>query len=434
MQQQPNTIKRHLERQQSARERQEAADALLQVPGPSNLAQPSTDVSGDQNITGSDNTDPFGPPYSPSPDGASHQEQNRPPYVGNYFQSVLSTSSLPPPGVTSDQGALAQFLDRVFGELAIGAQEARGDPSETSWDEPVYSAPALDGDGEGNGQPAQPPREIEEALRQSNSSLFGQDDESEAHPAFTALDDIRSVQDLAPPAFEEDPILRNIYIRAYVQAAFHGATHSDIANLLADQKATLLALCSREGFDLDLSKMALTLRTVERRLGLSVDDQIIYYFICPACWDVHRPSTLSELESSICGKAGCTGELYAESLKDGQRKRTPTKILPYASLSGYIRRMLLRPGKAKELQSWRGVGDEAGATRPQSFEEWQRLHPADQPLYDIHDGSAWRAVQAGLERKIDYTGCRAYDTDTGARSLRFVSLPLGLLLTMNLDW
>lgn len=96
--------------------------------------------------------------------------------------------------------------------------------------------------------------------------------------------------------------------------------------------------------------------------------------------------------------------------------------------------MLLRPGKAEELQRWRRAGDDVGPSQPQSFDEWRRLHPDDQPLYDIHDGSAWRAVQAGLERRIDYTGRRAYDTNTGPQHLRFVSLPLGLLLTMNLDW
>lgn len=239
-----------MERQKLAREREEAADALLQQSRPSNSARPSDEGI----IPDSDDADPFPPPRSPSPESSSYRAQGRTSAGGDRFQSVLPTSALPPAGVTADQGAPAQFLDQIFEELSIGAQETRGDPGETPWNEPVYSASAPTPDGDGDGEPVQAPRNIEDTLRQSNSSLFDQDDESDAPPISTPLDDVRSVEDLAPPAFEEDPILRNIYIRAYVQAAFHGATHSDIANLLADQKATLLALSAREGFDLDLTK------------------------------------------------------------------------------------------------------------------------------------------------------------------------------------
>lgn len=366
-----------MDHQRAVRERREAADALAQVSGPSNFGQPSTEASQDEHVITPDNGDDF--PHSPSPNDSSQEE---PMQTDHIFPSVLPTSALPPPDVLADQGGFAELLNQVFGELMSEAQDAQGDPGEGSWNEPVYSAPS------GDGQLPQAPREIEDNLRQTRSSLFEQDDDSEAPSNPIPLDDIRSVQDLAPQAFEEDPILRNIYIRAYVQAAFHGATHADIANLLTDQRATLTALSEREGFDLELSNMALTLRTVERRLGLSVDDQIVYYFICPICWDVHHPNTLSNLEDPICRKSG--GELYIESTRDGKKKRTPTKILQYASLSSYIRRMLLRPGKIEELQSWRQDGDEAALKPPQSFEEWQGLELSKLPS---NGGSTTRGVR-----------------------------------------
>ncbi|KAG9003548.1 hypothetical protein FRB94_003068 [Tulasnella sp. JGI-2019a] len=48
--------------------------------------------------------------------------------------------------------------------------------------------------------------------------------------------------DNLPPAFKEDPTLRNIYIRIFVQAAYKGATKDSICNMFRNELATLRAL------------------------------------------------------------------------------------------------------------------------------------------------------------------------------------------------
>lgn len=56
-----------------------------------------------------------------------------------------------------------------------------------------------------------------------------------------------------------------------------------------------------------------------------------------------------------------------------------------------------------------------------------------QPLRDIHDGWGWRSVQAGLERQIQGSGS-IEDVDVMNLDQRFVALPLGLMLMINIDW
>jgi hypothetical protein len=55
------------------------------------------------------------------------------------------------------------------------------------------------------------------------------------------------------------------------------------------------------------------------------------------------------------------------------------------------------------------------------------------PMMDIYDGWGWRAIQAGLERR---RGGEWTIRDVDVRNLhqRFVSLPLGLVWQMNIDW
>lgn len=159
-----------------------------------------------------------------------------------------------------------------------------------------------------------------------------------------------------PPAFYEDPLIRNIYIRVYIEASFNHATHESIKSQLLGHQSTLRHLMRRENLQIrGLDKMALTLRTVEHRLGVYVDQYIRYYFLCPVCWHLYDFSALNDLETSQCLQESCTGIIFmTKQLARGMSKRIPIKVLPTCPLIPQLQRILKRPGKLQDLQHWRG--------------------------------------------------------------------------------
>jgi len=54
-------------------------------------------------------------------------------------------------------------------------------------------------------------------------------------------------------------------------------------------------------------------------------------------------------------------------------------------------------------------------------------------MQDVYDGWGWRAIQAGLECQRGGTWT-IHDVDVHALHQWFVSLPLGLVWQMNIDW
>ena len=144
--------------------------------------------------------------------------------------------------------------------------------------------------------------------------------------------------------------------------------------------------------------MAHTLTTAEKCLGISTDKFITYYFIRDICWKLHHPSQLTQLLDPTCDKPGCSGTLYtSKQLSDGTTKRTPTKILPYVPLKKAIQYLLLQCGKYKQLQQWRGDGDEPGWVQPLMAHGLDAFTDPSKHMSDVYDGWGWRAIQAGLE-------------------------------------
>lgn len=267
-------------------------------------------------------------------------------------------------------------------------------------------------------------------LYRSREEIFNPSDEDIFEPS--------SATTLLPPAFEEDRILRNIYIRVFVQAAYKGASHDAVRGMLQSEKLTLLALQQRGCIsdDLDLSRFPSTLATIERRLGVSPDEYITYYFICPVCWNRHSPSELYTLATPDCTKVGCDRTLYSTNgtrNPSGRLKRTPLKLLPYSSLLGYVQRMLLRPGKAEEVEHWR-TPEDLVPRPPISQNEWLLLTDSEKELQDIHDGSAWRSIEADIRHVIDVDSCTMRTEPKTSSRLQVVSWWLSLLFTMNVDW
>ena len=54
-------------------------------------------------------------------------------------------------------------------------------------------------------------------------------------------------------------------------------------------------------------------------------------------------------------------------------------------------------------------------------------------MTDIYDGWGWRTIQAGLDRQRGGKWT-VQDVDVHELHQRFVSLPLGLVWQMNIDW
>ncbi len=243
--------------------------------------------------------------------------------------------------------------------------------------------------------------------------------------------------DELPPAFSEDPIIRHAYVRAFTAAAFQGATHELVHEMLNSDFKHFTFLSERHGFEIPgLQNMARTLRTVERRLGLDPDEHITYYFHCPVCWCRHHPRDLYKLEHNECTQEDCSGRLFkTKTLSDGHESRVPLKILPTVSLRHALQWILLRPGKLAELGGWREEDDAPGSVPPLSQEDWPGTHDSAFRMFDMPDGWGWRAVRAGLERRRSGGGKWSMeDVDVKERNQRFVALPIGLVLQFNMDW
>ena len=239
-----------------------------------------------------------------------------------------------------------------------------------------------------------------------------------------------------PSAFYEDPILRNIYIRVFIEAAFNHATHESIKSQLDAHYQALHSLEQRGGPTVQgLENMARTLRTVERRLGVDPDKYITYYFMCDVCWDLHHPDELATLSSPLCCKEECTkGRLYRVKKVNNKIKRVPLKVIPYCSLIPQYQRLLLRPGKFEELQQWRKYEDDIPGNIPPDRATGMDAFPdGDFVMCDIHDGYGWRAAQAGLHRRRGGPW-GIEDVDVHELDQRFVALPNGLLVMINIDW
>jgi hypothetical protein len=211
-------------------------------------------------------------------------------------------------------------------------------------------------------------------------------------------------------------------------------THDAVANML-ESSHTILRSAAASGVDFPgLSNFALTLGTVEKRLGVSTNNLIIYLFLCDVCWKPHYPEELSTRETPECDQPGCTGTLYTcKRLSSGAEKRTPVLTLPFVPPEKAIQRMCLQPGKVAQWQEWRGPADAPGKREPSTRTGYDAFDDLDKPMVDITDGWGWRAIQAGLERRRNGIW-EIRDVDVHELRQQFVALPNGLVLQINVDW
>lgn len=316
----------------------------------------------------------------------------------------------------------------------------------SSWDPPSdfdTDQPLHDADFASPERPSSPSSALSDHSDDDNGFEIENDDPLYARLESLYVDDPDNVDEeqpgvtTLPPAFQEHPLIRRAYVQAFIAVAFHGATHDLAQYQLECARSQLLSLSLRTGYDIPgLEKMAVTLRTAERRLGVDPDAHITYYFLCDHCWETHHPTELNDLPGhGKCVSPDCPGTLFeTKRFANGKKHRVPVKVLSTASPKDVIQRLLLRPGKVAELSLWRTKPeDQAGEKPPISMDEWAGLLDDNFRMYDMTDGWGWNAIRAGLQRrKGGQWG--VHDVDVNELNQRFVALPNGLVLIFNLDW
>ncbi|TFK61693.1 hypothetical protein BDN72DRAFT_777946, partial [Pluteus cervinus] len=231
-----------------------------------------------------------------------------------------------------------------------------------------------------------------------------------------------------PPAFDEHPVVRNFYIRAFLGNAFDRMTHQAVQRMLDG-----FALSRRH--EDDEIQIARTLATVERRLGVTTTGFITTLFTCDVCWATYEPHQLFNLpEDGLCEFEGCSGRLFkTKRTSDGETKRQPVKTMPFVEPQKIVAHLLSRPGKFNQLQLWRKPEDHPGQRAPEKTKGYAAFDDLDQPMNDVYDGWGWRAIQAGLQRHWD-GNWKLEDVDYRELNQQFVALPCGLVWQMNIDW
>ncbi|KZV64692.1 hypothetical protein PENSPDRAFT_639268, partial [Peniophora sp. CONT] len=223
---------------------------------------------------------------------------------------------------------------------------------------------------------------------------------------------------------------------------YHGAHDDAISVQLKLDRVGLLDVRKQTGIDIPgLDKMAVTRLAAERRLGLDPNKHIIFELSCTDCWEPYALCDLDDLQSPKCTQAGCDGDLYkTRTVSDGRMKRVPCRIVSRSPLIPALERMMQRPGKPAQYNSWRrGDEDKPGAMPPLAAPPGDGDDAYPNGSYRIHSiTEAWgfRAIPAFLERQRGavHGHWEFRDVNTNGRSQRFVALPNGIVFMINMDW
>jgi hypothetical protein len=90
---------------------------------------------------------------------------------------------------------------------------------------------------------------------------------------------------------------------------------------------------------------------------------------------------------------------------------------------------------AELVQNWRNEQNgDRGLSAPVSSDKWMQNLDMDRPIGDLSVGWGWRSTYAGLERRENPNTGNVADKNVLDPPIRFVSLPFGLLFSLNTDW
>ncbi|KAI9060847.1 hypothetical protein FKP32DRAFT_1605216 [Trametes sanguinea] len=112
-----------------------------------------------------------------------------------------------------------------------------------------------------------------------------------------------------PQVFYKDSLVRQVYVQAFIAAAFHNAMHSLVNYMLEGQHQLLTSISQCNGSNIPgLDKMARTLLTVEHCLGVDPDQHINYYLLAASVGRADNClSFLNSLRYSVLSRSARAG-------------------------------------------------------------------------------------------------------------------------------
>ncbi|QRW10486.1 Transposase family Tnp2 protein [Ceratobasidium sp. AG-Ba] len=236
---------------------------------------------------------------------------------------------------------------------------------------------------------------------------------------------------------ENHPVLRNIYIRTWIDSVFGGATRDQTKRTLLSHKLALEALLLDADLSEALESMAQTFRSLEHKLGVSIDKDLKIYALCGGCGTRYTMDQIKDSPKPGCPYISpgvdepCLYPLWEDKeLYGGARKHIPLKSYPYFSVKAALEQLLSRPGM-REIVSGHHWNDEDDS--PYTKQDWFDSTPQDHRFRDISEAWGWNSKPVMLERQWNDQQRRYEDIPGDGRVQALASKPLGLSLALNYD-
>ncbi|QRW09953.1 hypothetical protein RhiLY_08952 [Ceratobasidium sp. AG-Ba] len=237
--------------------------------------------------------------------------------------------------------------------------------------------------------------------------------------------------------FENHPVLQNIYIRTWIDSVFGGVTQEQTRRTLLSHRLALEALPLDAELSEALETMAQSFRSLERKLGVSIDKHLKIYALCGSCGTRYTMDEINNAPEPGCPHVSpgadepCLYPVWEDKeLYGGARKRVPLKLYPYFSVKAALEQMLSRPGM-REIISSHHWNDKDNA--PYTKQDWFNSTPQNHRFRDISEAWGWNSKPAMLERRWNEERSCYKDIPGNGQVRALASKPLGLSLALNYD-
>jgi hypothetical protein len=236
---------------------------------------------------------------------------------------------------------------------------------------------------------------------------------------------------------------------AYTMAAYgrlNGSTFSTTDVGLRQHLRFIQGISHQHGKDLGFDpdkEYTTNTRTALSHLGVNPEDEIQQYIVCPSCWSLTPLSELDELNSPACtaqvhiGASSNTRRCGTPVYTQTPGYRSPIKVMPITLTSTALRHLLQDATVVDNLQHWRRESDEIE-------DPYDEMHHdvipvsiesvgAEDVLYGVSDGAAWRSHTAYVVREVGRDGIPV-EVLRGPHTMRHSNLKYALKLILNMDW
>ncbi|QRV95522.1 Transposase family tnp2 [Ceratobasidium sp. AG-Ba] len=247
------------------------------------------------------------------------------------------------------------------------------------------------------------------------------DDLQDAEDNNETEDEIETTQH---SAFREPDLIRNAYIDAFVQKHLYGATHRALKHQL---KASKRSISAHPDIHIEhTSRMAQTITTAEKRLGLDTDGIITVFVLCPICRRRYSQDYIAQTDSALCLNEDCSGVLFTlRKLASGKTRRVAHMTYPFALPIAWIKHMLSLPGMAELMQHWQNDRDDKDRLKSLvTSEDWMENLDPHKPMGDLCNG-----FQTTKEGNYSVGACYLV-IDNLPRHMRFLRENISLSILM----